>query len=1630
MCILSNFGIEKTLNTKAQTMNTYYFDNCLNFIQFQTLSFKFLFNLFFLISTVSVVGQNIGDYRTRNTGNKNWDANDAWQRYDGSDWQNVTNTNLPPNGVKITIRNGSEIRLNTNRTLTNNEITIEGSGFIRINNSMILNLNNCLVIFQGTNSQPFDYQTNGNGNINFNSGTVLDVITSSNPRIPTGTWHNESILKLRNNTTSALTYNGLNQNFGIVIYDRANQTSIQTVTFGNIQNRLEVISTGTGSLVPSNLNLYFNGDIIINGGTLITKNSTNSVFYRSINNLTVNSGTFRLHNITTGNTTFTVRGNFIFNGGTFSFCGQTNDASSYFDVEGDIELNSKNFIDICNGTDSGIYFTGSTTSNFISTVSLNSNINNRFYYQANALQGLNLIFNGLTESQTTFSGEGNQNPLGPYIPVEFNNSLVKNLTINNPLGVNVSVPFQINENIYLNIGNLNNATNNISLGNNSTIHRTGGSISSEVNGSSIYNVNYPAHTAALTTGNEIPTATDRLANLTISNTNGIKANKSFTVNGVLALNASNPNTTDGLLDMVKTYGNYATVYSTNSTDQYNNLDSHVLTLGASASVTGNADITGKIRRSHTFNTGTPYTFGNQNTQLTFTSVSGSAMPSSVTVVATKGEKGTHVDKDGDDSYRGDSNQPNVKAAVKRLYQVLRTGGDAATRMTIRLAYDSSELNGNNSTNLVLWDHHLPYGGVSPHEHGQTNRTSNYVELTGHGLFYLAQENDAAFTKYWMISEKETTDIIWIGAVPGGSWDILSNWSDGKARTNTDKIVIPGNTTYSHELILSNDKQIGTIEVKENGKFTLKEGKTLTINGGPATNGGAGSWNNQGTLVAENDSKVVFTYTGATLAGKGDFHHLEVANGADLLISGNADIKIKGNLTLNGTMDAQTNNNSITFNGSSQNIPVPTSGDKTGYHDVKIEQTSGNASLTGNTRIGGTLTLTSGNLNVGSNTLSLYGNYFAGNLNLLNVGQTSSLELKNTDGGNKTLPGFTELNNLMLDAPNSTFQLEQNASIYGNFTISNSKLDLGSYTLNRYNAGGNLILGENGYLKIGGTNGLPQNYLTHSIHSSSTVEYAGSAQEISLPATSQKYGYLVLSETGTKKFPESVNQIEVQEDLTIQNNANFELDTDKNLIIKKRFINNSGTALFKDKSSLVQIDNLTNIGNITYQRTTRNLKHLDFVYWGAMVNNQAIKDMWMSNANENFYLFNPSINNWQQVSGNTIMQPGIGYIARGRYISGGWPAYGSPTPPSNPTYTANFASTPNNGDITVNVVAEKFNLLGNPYPSVIDMVEFAKQGNASVELGPFEPTFYIWTQTTPITNNSYTGNDYAYYNAANNTPTAVSTFTPNRYLNAGQAFFIKTKVGTTQATFKNEYRVVNNNNNFTKPGNSKNENNNAPIVMDRYWLNLKNSIQDFKQIAIVHMPNATNEYDTALESPAFNGNANMNFFSLIGTTRVGIQSRASMVPQDEFPLGFQATTAGNYQIELANKEGVFTSHPIYLIDLLTNQTHNLQTGAYHFTSTNGINNNRFRIKYSDETLGTSTAELQNLVAYTNNETLHVKSGGEVLEQIEIFDLQGRRLFLFDQIQESQVSYQLNIASQIILVKCKSLDGKTTTKKLVF
>lgn len=83
---------------------------------------------------------------------------------------------------------------------------------------------------------------------------------------------------------------------------------------------------------------------------------------------------------------------------------------------------------------------------------------------------------------------------------------------------------------------------------------------------------------------------------------------------------------------------------------------------------------------------------------------------------------------------------------------------------------------------------------------------------------------------------------------------------------------------------------------------------------------------------------------------------------------------------------------------------------------------------------------------------------------------------------------------------------------------NCSFDISTYTCNRSITGtGTLSLASGANLRIGGTNSFPSNYNTHSINGTSTVEYYGGNQGVAALNSSQNYGNLVLSGSGTKTF---------------------------------------------------------------------------------------------------------------------------------------------------------------------------------------------------------------------------------------------------------------------------------------------------------------------------------------------------------------------------------------------------------------------------------------------------------------------------------------------------------------------------------
>lgn len=1353
-------------------------------------------------------------------------------------------------------------------------------------------------------------------------------------------------------------------------------------------------STGSSDLVVNQNFTQNNGSLILSSGNGFSSLVVNG-------NVNVIAGILRLHSNTTG------IANFIVNGENFNLGQNVNISPSPSSAT--IPGNS------------GFYFNRNGVQNVsIGQAFVSGNYRDRFFYNASQTT-INETYNG-TVAQETVNGNG-ATPLTGYSAWPTSGDHLRNLTINNTAGVTLRNNRSINENLVLTNGTLTAATNTTLVFQGDQISRTNGSLNFAATGATLEMNNNTLKT--------FPTGlfSSSISNLHINGSGGVKANQDLNITNNLSLNQSNPNLTDGLLDMVIDYGSYATTANPDSTNPNNNLNSYTLNMVGNATTIGNGDVTGKIRRTGIVS-GTTYTFGNKNMQLTF---NGTDLPTYVEIVATKGDKGLHVDKDGIGDLPGTDVSPIGGAAVKRLYQIKRSGGDTPTTFTIRLPYNTDELNGNSENDLVIWDHHLPYNGVTPHEHGKTslNTSEKYIELAGHGIRYLALDGAIPIvgtfstTKYWMISQKETTDVLWLGAATD-DWNIPSNWTSGSVPDFDTKIVIPQVPTYQNELQVEGTVEVASIDVKNNASFVAKNNAVVQVKGGVLSNGGIGSWNNQGNFVAEPGSKIIFENPNATVAGNSKFHDLEVKNGGKLTIAANTVVEVVGNLVNFGELDANSTENTIRFVGTNQTIPA-TNGLGLAYRNIEINQIddSSEVTMTGSIEINGTLSIPSGKLKVENNTLTLRGAFPEEAQKIITTNQ-SRLEFRNSGTGTKVIPDFSSINNIVVDT-NLQLEASANLNVHGNINVNKGTLNLGIFNWNRNSLGGTLSLGNQGKLLIGGNNTLPSSFSIHDFDTDSEVAYVGGNQTIKKPTNT--YGNLRLAGTGDKMFEESESLIEVSKDLLIEG-GHLKVGEDKTLKVTNQFNNLSGLATFETGASLLQVNNVVNNGNITYKRTTGDLKNFDFVYWGTMVHNPLIKDMWMTNASETFYRFNPVTNNWVLLSGNTPMTPGIGYIARARFN----PNWGSgPTPPSALPWTATYIARPNNGNVEVDIFQDKFHLIANPYPSALDAKEFIQQGGDFTS-SPFLPTIFIWTQASGINNNQYQSSDYAAFNLFTETPDALnpSGYTVSRYVGAGQGFFVRTKniamPNPAKATFTNNHRVAGNNENFTKPAKTKNQIN-SEVSMQKYWLKLTNTLGNTKQTAIVHHPEGSISYDPIQDSPAFNGNATLNLFSLFANQRMAVNVTSPIQITDEIPIGYTTTQAGSHILSLAHLENISENQEIYLLDQVLSITHNIKEEAYTFNSLAGTFNERFKIVFQNQTLSTPEIPTANWIVFAKENNIHIQSGNELIDQISIYDLNGRLLYQKQNVLDNELLVPWNASNQILLVKIIDINGISYKTKVL-
>ena len=505
------------------------------------------------------------------------------------------------------------------------------------------------------------------------------------------------------------------------------------------------------------------------------------------------------------------------------------------------------------------------------------------------------------------------------------------------------------------------------------------------------------------------------------------------------------------------------------------------------------------------------------------------------------------------------------------------------------------------------------------------------------------------------------------------------------------------------------------------------------------------------------------------------------------------------------------------------------------------------------------------------------------------------------------------------------------------------------------------------------------------------------------------------------------------------------NTNHTLTVQNDVKVSGGSLIFEDKSSLVQINFLdnnavpfSNIGSITYKRTTTPMFKFDYTYWSSPVSPQNLQSISPTAPSGLFFLFNSSSNNWQSVNpATTNMVAGKGYICRAPIA---FPTSGPATPQA---HTANFSGVPNNGLITIPVVggASQFNLFGNPYPSALSADAFLLDAaNAATLSG----TIYLWTHNTPInTSFQYTGSDYAIYNylggVVGGVPTGPATnvglnnSVPNGKIASGQGFFIKGLSNGT-ATFKNTMRIGGNNDQFFRIA--------APAVASsttsetekhRYWLNIANTQGAFKQALIGYAQTATLGLDRLFDGEMVDvGNA-ITLYTVVDAIKLSIQGRP--VPfdvSDTIPLGYKSTITSAYTISLFDFDGLFTNQTIYLEDRTLNIIHDLKAANYTFTTNSGTFDDRFLLRYTSGTLATTTPVFNDnaVVIYKNADASFViNSGTFIMNEVKVFDIRGRLLLVQKDINAAQTQFNEGITNQVLLVQITTADGITVTKKVI-
>ena len=429
--------------------------------------------------------------------------------------------------------------------------------------------------------------------------------------------------------------------------------------------------------------------------------------------------------------------------------------------------------------------------------------------------------------------------------------------------------------------------------------------------------------------------------------------------------------------------------------------------------------------------------------------------------------------------------------------------------------------------------------------------------------------------------------------------------------------------------------------------------------------------------------------------------------------------------------------------------------------------------------------------------------------------------------------------------------------------------------------------------------------------------------------------------------------------------------------------------------------------------------------------------------------------WNSIAPNSNIQTGVGYIQKGTGVG------------SEQQYI--FEGKPNNGTILIDVldtggagsvpaVSKTEYLLGNPYPSALDIHQFIDDN-----VGVIDGTLQLWQQWD---GNSHTTTEYEGGYAQVNKTGSIRAYqfvgaegahngsqdgtkTPTRYLPVGQGFLAEIIANGT-VTFNNSQRVFvkeslangsyNTGSVFFKGKALKNGQANSNETHGMQKLRIEFNAVDGqatrRELLLGFSDYTTDDFDYGYE--AFNTDENHDDLNLLlEEQKMTIQAYSEITTNKVIPMVLKTSGNHSYTIKLTEIENIAEDQEIYLLDNYTETYFNLrQGGEYTFTSQMGEFIDRFEIVFqsSPETLSTDTVTSEEILIYYNsqNAMLYIKEVHADISQLNLTNMLGQIVYSQNDLSQNTIAngVPLNQLSKgVYIVTIKTESNQSLDKKIV-